>query len=338
MLKKINVKYIHPSNIVKKVEELFDKQMTGCFDKKGNFRFGENTNCPVCNGARLKFKFFKNGFNFVKCQKCNLVFANPRPSIEFLKKYYIEGDAAKYEQSVVLRKTAKFRSQIILRPKLEIVNKFFNKNKNKILDIGCASGYFLDLADKYGWNCYGVEPNQDAINFLKRHFPNIKVFNTTIEELETRIEFNTITCWEFIEHVLNPLEIFKKIYSLLDKKGILVLSTPNSEGFDMTVLKELSDVYWPPCHVNYFNPEAIKFVLKKAGFKKVEILTPGIFDLDKVVDMIRKKHSSGIVDKFLLNLYENEDLYPNYKEFKEKFTSFLQENKWSGHMVVIAFK
>lgn len=54
--------------------------------------------------------------------------------------------------------------------------------------------------------------------------------------------------------------------------------------------------------------------------------------------MIRKKHSSGIVDKFLLNLYENEDLYPNYKEFKEKFTSFLQENKWSGHMVVIAFK
>jgi len=104
----------------------------------------------------------------------------------------------------------------------------------------------------------------------------------------------------------------------------------------MLVLKELADANTAPSHLNFFNPKAITFALKRAGFKKVEVLTPGIFDLDKIVNVIKEKNSQGLVDKFLLDLYENK--YSEYDKFREKFTYFLQENKWSGHMVVVGFK
>lgn len=327
---------MHPPNLIKKERKIFAREIANYLDKKGNFKYGKNSNCPICNSFKIKFKFFKNGFKFVKCQKCNFVFANPRPTVDFLKKYYSEGATYKYMQNVILHRTAKFRIQIILKPKLEIVNRFFKKNKNKLLDVGCASGYFLDLASKVGWDCYGVEPSPNAIKFLKKNFPDIKVFNTTIEELELKAKFNVITCWEVVEHVLNPLEIFKKIYSLLNKKGTFVLSAPNSEGFDMLILKELADANTAPDHLNFFNPKAITFAFLKAGFKKVEVLTPGIFDLDKIVNAIKERKSQGLVDRFLLDLYENK--YPEHDKFREKFISFLQENKWSGHMVVVGFK
>jgi len=335
-MKKINISGMHPPNLVKKERKIFTREIVDYLDKKGNFKYGKNSNCPVCGSSKIKFKFFKNGFNFVKCQKCNLIFVNPRPTADFLKKYYSEGATYRYMQNVILHRTAKFRIQIILKPKLKIVNRFFKKNKNKLLDIGCASGHFLNLARKVGWDCYGVEPSRDAVEFLKKNFSNVKVFNTTIEELESKTKFDVITCWEVIEHVLDPLGIFKKIYSLLSKKGMLVLSVPNSEGFDMLILKELADANTAPNHLNFFNPKAITLALKGAGFKKVEVLTPGIFDLDKIVNVIKEENSQGLVDRFLLDLYGNK--YPEYDKFIEKFTSFLQENKWSGHMVVVGFK
>ncbi len=317
-MENVNVKGIHPSNLVKREKQIFKKELAGYLDRKGRFKYGKNTSCPICNSNRLSLKFSKNGFKFVKCQKCNLVFVNPRPTVEFLKKYYTQGPAYKYMQEVILPKTAKFRSKIIFKPKLDIVNKFFKKNRNKILDIGCASGNFLNLASKYAWDCYGVEPSQDAVKLLKKRFSDIKVFNTTVEELETQTKFNVVSCWELIEHVLNPLKVFKKIFSILDKSGVFVLSTPNSEGFDMMMLEELSDVYLAPNHLNYFNPKAITYALKKAGFKKIEITTPGIFDLDKVVNALKLSKPTP--------------------DLKDKFIKFLQKNKWSGHMVVVGFK
>lgn len=317
-MKKTDISGMHPSNLVEKERKIFAREMAEYIDKNGNFKYGKSGNCPICGSSKIKFKFFKNGFKFVKCQKCNLVFVNPRPSAEFLEKYYSEGATYQYMQNVILRKTAKFRIEIVLKPKLKIVDKFFDKKKNKLLDVGCASGYFLNLASKSGWECYGVEPNKDAVKFLKKNFFKIKVFNTAIEELETKTRFDVVTCWEFVEHVLTPLKIFKKIHSILDKKGVFILSTPNSEGFDMMVLEELSDAYLAPSHLNYFNPKAITFALKKAGFKKIEVITPGIFDLDKVINILKLSVPSP--------------------DFKKKFIRFLQENKWSGHMVAIAFK
>lgn len=312
-MKNINIKGIHPAKFVKKESEIFKKELAGYLDKKGNFKHGKDDNCVVCRNNRLKVMFFKNGFKIIRCEKCNLVFANPRPTAKFLKMFYTQGPTYKYMQNVILQKTAKFRNRVIIKPKLDTINKL---SRGKLLDIGCASGAFLGLAKKHGWDCYGVEPSEEAL----KHFTDqdIRVFKSTIEELKSDKKFDVITCWELIEHILDPLKLFRKARALLNPRGVLVFSTPNSDGFDMTVLREKADAYAPPSHLNYFNPKAIKFALNKAGFKKIKIETPGIFDLDKVVNALKLTK-------------------PTF-DFRKKFIRFLQENKWSGHMVVIGFK
>lgn len=333
---KINISGIHPPDLVKKENALIEKERLDYLDQKGNFKYGKNSACPICQGKKLSALFFKNGFHFQKCSKCNLVFANPRPSDAFLKRYYTEGASYEFMQNTILQKTAKFRNEIILKPKLEIVNSF-SKTKGKILDIGCASGFFLSLAQKSNWECYGLEPSQEGIKFLKKNFPFITAFQTTIEEVSITKKFHAITCWEMAEHILRPMDLFKKTYSLLAENGLLFLSVPNSEGLDMLVLKELSDAFSAPSHLNYFNPKSISFALQKAGFKDIKIITPGIFDLDKIINAIKYKKSEGLMDNFLLRLYEDKEPR-SFEKFKNEFAALLQKNNWSGHMIAIAAK
>ena len=332
-----HIKMMHPTKLIQNEKAISQREFNSYLDDDGKFQYGVIQNCPICNNKEFKTLFLKNGFQIRECLYCSLIYASPRPAKEFLKRYYEDSETYNYFQKCILPETEKFRKEHILKPKLDIVERY-SKRGRRILDVGCASGHFLELAKKSGWNCYGVEPNRNVIDSLKRTFGNQKIFNTSIENLEIGKTFDVITMWELIEHVQNPLEIFKKINSLLNDDGILVLSTPNSEGFDMVTLNELSDVYMPPSHINFFNSKSICYALKKSGFKKIKIVTPGIFDFDKIVSVIKETNTTGILDNFFREIEGNKKKYPAYKNFKIKFTKFLQDNKLSGHMVVIVTK
>ena len=69
---------------------------------------------------------------------------------------------------------------------------------------------------------------------------------------------------------------------------------------------------------------------EKCGFKVLEVLTPGVIDVDIVHNKFKQK-KFFTKDKFLLKIFENEDL-------KSNFQNFLAKNKLSSHMWVIARK
>ena len=48
-----------------------------------------DVNCPACGSKNNNFEFTKFDFNFVKCQKCNTVFMNPRPTKEILNEFIL---------------------------------------------------------------------------------------------------------------------------------------------------------------------------------------------------------------------------------------------------------
>ena len=44
--------------------------------------------CPLCNSKRFSVLFSKNGFDFVRCKKCSLVYVNPQLQEEKMIDYY----------------------------------------------------------------------------------------------------------------------------------------------------------------------------------------------------------------------------------------------------------
>lgn len=71
--------------------------------------------------------------------------------------------------------------------------------------------------------------------------------------------YQTVFCFEVIEHVMSPLQLLCQIRNLLGPEGILYLSTPvrNKYGF----------MFNETCHFTEYSINSIKTVVEYAGFK-----------------------------------------------------------------------
>lgn len=110
------------------------------------------------------------------------------------------------------------------------------KNYNKILDIGCGSGFKLvKYFNDYNFLGTDVEP---TINWLKQKYPNkrweVSDFNNSLSE-----KFDIVICSDVIEHLLNPDELLDFISKLNFK--ILLLSTPERDRVEQKLGQYLID-------------------------------------------------------------------------------------------------
>jgi SAM-dependent methyltransferase len=104
------------------------------------------TNCLICSGTKLVPLPRFTVAHLVRCASCSLVFAGRRPSDRELADHY-SGYGTAWQDSEITRSryTALLDS---FEPYRE---------SNRILDMGCGAGYFLEEAAKRGWEAYGSE-------------------------------------------------------------------------------------------------------------------------------------------------------------------------------------
>ena len=82
-----------------------------------------------------------------RCSDCGFVFSSRIPSTQELISYY-EG----YGRNDYL-------SPITIKRYHEILDQFESSRKtNKLLDLGCGIGYFLEVAKQRGWDCFENNP------------------------------------------------------------------------------------------------------------------------------------------------------------------------------------
>jgi len=99
-------------------------------------------------------------------------------------------------------------------------------NPKAILDIGCGSGYLLDLLAKSlpssslsGVDVYANSSTKKGWKYKKADITDGLPFANS--------EFDCIILGEVIEHVPNPDFLLREIRRVLKKKGKLIISTPN---------------------------------------------------------------------------------------------------------------
>lgn len=225
----------------------------------------KKTCCPVCENNNLQPYKIGTDFELSKCTKCKLVFSPVVPTNEELAKYY-EKYAYEGVSELSPITTIRFR---------EWLEKFESFRKlNKILDVGCGRGEFLEEAQKFGWNVTGSEYSETAVNILKAK--NITVISGDIEEYLTTDYFDVIVSIEVIEHLKNPLQNTNKMFSLLRPGGLLFLTTPNRKSLTGLIIKSSWRVFEYPEHLFYFSFRSMHKTLKIAGFSNVKIITTGI--------------------------------------------------------------
>ena len=144
----------------------------------------------------------------------------------------------------------------------------------RVLDFGCAGGFFLDQARQRGWQIAGVEISQPMAERAAALL-QIPIAANLAELADPHGAFDVITLWEVIEHLPDPLAVLAQLRLLLKPGGWLALSTPNTGHWQALAAPDQWTSYRPPAHVLYLTEPTLRNLLEQAGFTAVQIWRSG---------------------------------------------------------------
>jgi len=254
-------------------------------------------NCPVCGSQKFDpfisgKDFFLTGesFSILKCHDCGFRFTNPRPKAEDLGSYYESSEYISHSDSRkgLFASVYQMVRKYTLSRKLSLISKF--QPKGKILDIGCATGQFLNYMVENGWNVTGIEPDEKTRSRAVSEY-GLEVFPEEQLNILDKSSFDVITMWHVLEHVSDLNKRMEQLRNLLKPQGTLIIAVPNCDAYDAKKYGEFWAGYDLPRHLYHFTKSDIKLLLENHGFTIVNIL-PMKFDAF-YVSLLSEKYKSG---------------------------------------------
>ncbi|MFQ6083734.1 MAG: class I SAM-dependent methyltransferase [Candidatus Aminicenantia bacterium] len=224
--------------------------------------------CNICSSKEEEI-ISKTGIgNIVRCKKCGLFYRTPRLSDKNeINKYKYQV----YDDSFCC---------IVNNSKKEIFISILKKLehfKGKILDIGCADGYFLTLARQRGWEPYGIEISDFLLKKARKNLGEKYVFGIPLKIANFKSDFfDVITMWDVLDHLIDPIGELKEVRRILKKKGLLIIRVRNM-SFHILINKlfekNLFGIIKKPTifHLYGFDNQSIKILLEKTNFSNIKV-------------------------------------------------------------------
>jgi SAM-dependent methyltransferase len=242
----------------------------------------EPTPCPMCgasDGAPLvetadQMLPGPERFRLLSCRACGHLYQSPRPSPEAIGAYYPAGyisfqpavaDLPSPLRRLELRRYYATRRRIVERAVA---------GPGRILDVGCATGNFLDAMRAAGWRAQGVEPSVEAAAYARERL-GLDVLTGRLEDAALPSgAFDVVTLWDVLEHVHEPRATLAEAARLLRPGGALILGLPNPDSLEARLLGPHWIGWDLPRHLNLFRPALLRAQLATMGLPVERISSP----------------------------------------------------------------
>ena len=229
------------------------------------------TNCPICTSQNVAKKYHRWDHDIVKCGQCGVGFvevaADLKPE-EYYSSGYFEGEYPDGYGGYAA-------SEKILRNEFASTIRFLeaqNINQGRLLDVGCAYGYFLLEAAK-NFDCKGLDISHDAVNACRARGIDAVQGNADHETLGTE-RYDVVTLFDCIEHLQHPAQTINTLSDHVRAGGTILLTT----GDWGSLLARLMGRHWrlmtPPQHLFYFTRKSMESLLEAGGFRIRKIDRP----------------------------------------------------------------
>lgn len=191
----------------------------------------------------------------VRCTRCGLVYASPRPTPAVIERLYSQVEDSVYLAEEEARVATFTHSLLRLRQ---------HEAEGRLLDVGCHVGTFLEVARRGRFEVAGVEPSEWAADHARRR--GLEVYTGGLRDAAIAdASFDVVTVWDVLEHFTDPMEELREIRRVLRPGGLVVLSTMNVRALAPRILGGR----WPwymLMHLYYFTPETLTRMLEQAGY------------------------------------------------------------------------
>ncbi len=229
----------------------------------------EYIGCNLCNQDRTKVIWQEPPYRIVRCQNCGLIYLNPRPEAKELVQLY----SREYFTNYYLKNREE--RIVYFQRRLEEIEEF--KKGESLLDIGCGVGFFLKVAQEFGWQSEGVEPSPFAVQFAQNEY-RLKVFQGGLKEAHLPpAHFDLVTMWDILCSLPDPMGYLEETFRILKKKGIVVLKVPHRYWAVFLLARFVSHftmargILHLPAQIYYFTPRILTKMVEKAGFRVLKI-------------------------------------------------------------------
>lgn len=270
-------------------ESVEQDESLGEFTKR--ISMGHHFDCPVCRKSdpqknRIVARIPQRTFR--RCNECGMIYIGwtvDEKQTEYNRAYFFE-DYEKQYGKTYLDDFESIKSQCVRRiGQIDFIHHITNHHSRNcvtptVLDIGCAMGPFLSAASDSGWQVFGTDISQDAVDYVQRtlNYPAVcSPFPDGDFAVELGIEkFDAVTMWYVIEHFQNLDAVLTKISSLVKSNGVFAFSTPSASGISARFNTRSFFEQSPSDHFTIWELNNAKRILAKYGFKIMKVVPTGI--------------------------------------------------------------
>lgn len=160
--------------------------------------------------------------------------------------------------------------------KLQVVSSLIPNKPNKILDVGCASGWFIsEISKKFPkTQCYGIDVYAQAIVLAKKLYPQIKFKVADAHKLPFKKDaFEVVVCTEVLEHVENPQKVILEIKRILKRAGTAVIELDSGSllfSVAWFIWKKFKGRVWQDSHLTSFTVSKLETLITAYGLKVIK--------------------------------------------------------------------
>lgn len=210
----------------------------------------------------------------IQCRRCSLAYVSPRLAFNPVTQYEVD---EYHEKGVLATGRPGYTSYASDRP---VLSPYFARHAAeiaqikpgaRILEVGAASGYFLEQAVAAGLRPEGIEPSRACQRIITEQL-RLPVVASSLEDAAIDPgTYDVIALFQTIEHFDDPRGGLQKMARWLKPGGLIVITTPNRRAWFARLAGRRWFEYRPREHLYYFDDRTISRMLEAAGFDRIRV-------------------------------------------------------------------
>ena len=176
--------------------------------------------CGLCGGGA--FTVLEDGddpHRVLQCRSCSFVFVHPALALSQLSRHY---DENYYEEWIGPQKPRRVK---MWNRRLEGIER--RRRPGRLLDVGCGTGQFLQIARERGWKIEGTELSPFAARYAAKRTGAAIFCGDLGKAAFAEKSFDVVTIWHVLEHMADPWRCLAEARKILKDDGLLVVAVPN---------------------------------------------------------------------------------------------------------------